>query len=359
MRHWRLLVLPLVFVLVFGLIVPRPAQAQTPDTGISLQISPLPIELSTKPGTTTSTDLRVRNGGTKDEQLQVHVLRVTEDDNGQVHLTEPRLEDDWVKWITFSKDVFDAPPGEWQTIRMTVDVPSSAAFGYYFAVEYMRATPEAPQPGRQVARGAVATFVLLNADAPGAKREANITSFSVNKKLFEFLPSSFTVKIRGSGNVHVTPHGNIFIMNGKKQVDAITVNAIEGSILPQSSRFFTSDWTNGFPHYEAKTNNGQQVYDKKGNPAQTLKWDFSKANRLRFGHYTANLFMVYDNGQRDVPIQASVSFWVVPWRVLAFILIFILLAGFGIWSIGRPFIKKIRKAKKTSSKNEEKPAKKS
>jgi hypothetical protein len=26
--------------------------------------------------------------------------------------------------------------------------------------------------------------------------------------------------------------------------------------------------------------------------------------------------MVYDNGQRDVPIEATVSFWVIPWRVV-------------------------------------------
>ncbi len=27
--------------------------------------------------------------------------------------------------------------------------------------------------------------------------------------------------------------------------------------------------------------------------------------------------MVYDNGERDVPVESTVSFWVIPWRFLA------------------------------------------
>ncbi|MBA3757574.1 hypothetical protein H0X09_01800, partial [Candidatus Saccharibacteria bacterium] len=41
--------------------------------------------------------------------------------------------------------------------------------------------------------------------------------------------------------------------------------------------------------------------------------------KLRFGHYTADLVLVYNDGQRDVPVTASVSFWVVPWRLLGVI----------------------------------------
>jgi hypothetical protein len=60
--------------------------------------------------------------------------------------------------------------------------------------------------------------------------------------------------------------------------------------------------------------------DKNGKQVYSYKWDFSKANRLRFGHYTAHLVLVYDNGQRDVPMEAYVSFWVIPWRIVGAIL---------------------------------------
>jgi hypothetical protein len=298
-------------------ILPRSAHAQSVTDGISLQISPLPIELNTKPGTSTSTDLRVRNVGSKTEKLQVRLLAVSEDDNGQVHLTNPTSTDEWVKWVSFDRQVFDAPSNQWQTVKMKVDVPKSAAFGYYFAVEYLRASDVAPQPGKAVAHGAVATFILLNADAKGAKREAQIVGFSADKKSYEFLPASFSVKVHSSGNVHVAPYGNIFITKGSKQVGSVDVNANRGNILPKGSRFFESSWSDGFPVYQIKNGpDGQPILNKKGQPARSLKWDFSHANRLRFGHYTAHLVMVYDNGQRDVPMEASLSFWVIPWRLI-------------------------------------------
>jgi hypothetical protein len=332
MKQRILAALLAVPLLASSLVIATPVHAQTTD-GISLQISPLPIELNTKPGTSTGADLRVRNAGTKTEKLQVRLLAVSEDDNGQVHLSNPTSSDEWAHWVSFDRQTFDAPSNQWQTIKMTVNGPKSAAFGYYFAVEYLRATELAPQPGKAAARGAVATFILLNADAAGAKREAQIVGFLADRKSYEFLPANFMVKVRSTGNVHVAPHGNIFIGRGGKQVGVIDVNANRGNILPKGSRFFESAWSDGFPVHQTKTTgDGQPLLDKKGNPRKSLKWDFSHANRLRFGHYTAHLVMVYDNGQRDVPMEASVSFWVVPWRVIGILLIVGIFVVIGLWS---------------------------
>jgi hypothetical protein len=306
---------------VFSILLPSLTHAQAPDQGINLQISPLPIELDTKPGTVTSADLRVRNAGSQPEKLQVRLLKVSEDDNGIVHLTEPGKTDEWVHWVSFSRTVFDAPSGQWQTIKMKVSVPKSAAFGYYYAVEYLRANEAPPEPGKAAARGAVATFILLNADSPGAKREAKIVSFNADRKSYEFLPAKFTVKVKSTGNVHVAPHGNVFINRGGKQVGVIAINGDEGNVLPSGSRLFSSSWSDGFPVYQTKTGaDGQPQLDKKNQVQKSLRWDFSHANRLRFGHYTAHLVMAYDNGQRDVPMEASVSFWVVPWRLIGAVL---------------------------------------
>jgi hypothetical protein len=284
MKQRILAALLAVPLLASSLVIATPVHAQTTD-GISLQISPLPIELNTKPGTSTGADLRVRNAGTKTEKLQVRLLAVSEDDNGQVHLSNPTSSDEWAHWVSFDRQTFDAPSNQWQTIKMTVNVPKSAAFGYYFAVEYLRATELAPQPGKAAARGAVATFILLNADAAGAKREAQIVGFLADRKSYEFLPANFMVKVRSTGNVHVAPHGNIFIGRGGKQVGVIDVNANRGNILPKGSRFFESAWSDGFPVHQTKTTgDGQPLLDKKGNPRKSLKWDFSHANRLRFGH---------------------------------------------------------------------------
>jgi hypothetical protein len=347
MRVNKNALLLIVAVLLTPFLSFSPAFAQTaPTEGISLQISPLPIELSAKPGTSVTTDLRVRNAGAQDEKLQVRLLKVSADNDGNVHLTNPSSADEFVSWVHFSKTIFDAPPGQWQDIKMTVNVPKTAAFGHYFAVEYLRATAEQAQPGKAVARGAVATFILLNADAPGAKRQAQIESFTADKKSYEFLPINFTVKVKSTGNVHVAPHGNIFILHGKKQIDSIQVNSAEGNILPNSSRFFTAGWNNGFPVPTSKYNGDTPVLDKNGKQVYSYKWDFSKANRLRFGHYTAHLVLVYDNGQRDVPMEAYVSFWVIPWRLIIFVILIVVGPAVAVYLLTRwRFKKRLEKEK--------------
>jgi hypothetical protein len=327
---------------------PSLATAQTPTEGINLQISPLPIEMTAKPGTNTNTDLRVRNAGTKTEKLQVRLLAVSEDNNGEVHLTNPVSSDDWVKWVHFDRQIFDAPSNQWQTIKMTVDVPKTAAFGYYFAVEYLRASDVSPQPGKAVTHGAVATFILLNADAPGAKRQAQVVSFTANRKSYEFLPANFTVKVKNTGNVHVAPHGSIFITKGGKQVGVIDINNDKGNILPKGSRFFTASWNDGFPVYKNKVSpDGHPQLDKKGLPESSLSWNFSHTNRLRFGHYTAHLEMIYDNGQRDEQMNTTLSFWVIPWRIIGVLLLVTIFIILGLWSF---FVKTRRLAKKIRTK---------
>jgi hypothetical protein len=46
------------------------------------------------------------------------------------------------------------------------------------------------------------------------------------------------------------------------------------------------------------------------------------------GHYTAQLLLIYNDGTRDVPISGSLSFWVIPWRLIGAVLALIgLIAG--------------------------------
>jgi hypothetical protein len=73
---------------------------------------------------------------------------------------------------------------------------------------------------------------------------------------------------------------------------------------------------------------GQPLKDRDGKPQQHLSWNFSQVSKLRFGHYTAKLALVYNDGARDVPITGTLSFWVVPWRLIGFVLfILLLIAG--------------------------------
>jgi hypothetical protein len=311
---------------------PAPQTAPVPTTGINLQISPLPILLNAKPGTSVSTDLRIRNAGTENELLVVKLKRFSEEGpNGEIKLTDPAPSDPFPKWVTFSKTIFAAPPDQWQTIKMTINIPKDAAFGYYYAVEFSRAHPTKAQPGKPAIEGSVAIFILLNAESPGAKKSLQVASFTADHNFYEFLPVTFSVRVHNTGNIHFAPAGNIFIQAGKKQVSTILVNSPGGNVLPNSYRIFTAQWKDGFPVYRDKENNGVPERDKKGNIKRSLHWDFAQVPKLRIGKYTAHLIMIYDDGQRDVPIEGDLSFWVVPWRLILGAIAVPIVPAFLVW----------------------------
>ena len=321
------------------------AAALSGGGSLNLTTSPLPISLDAKPGASVSADLRVQNSGSETETLKVDLEKFKAyGEQGKPQLIAREPGDSYFDWVHFSQTTFTAEPGVWKTIKMTINVPSTAAYGYYYAVIFSRANNQPTTDARSNSIiGGTATLVLLNAQTPGAKKQVDVLGFSADKKLYEFLPAKFSIRLRNSGVIHVAPSGTLFIMRGKTQVAIIPVNTDKGNVLPGSNRIFTASWADGFPHYVNKTENGNVVLDKQGIAEQTLKWDFSQASKLRIGHYTAKLLLVYDNGSRDVPVEGTLSFWVMPWKLLFLTLVFLALSGAGLWFIGRAIWRKVKK----------------
>ena len=312
-----LLVLGIFSFLMLALGSPL-ASAQ--DGALRIVTSPLPISLVAEPGTTVTTELKVKNAGTEAETLKIDILKFNAyEDTGKPALHDLEPTDEFAKWVTFSEPTFTVLPEEWKTVTATFNVPKEASFGYYYAFVFTRVKDQgdlAPQETAVV--GGTATLVLLEARVPDAKREITVTEFKTDKTVYEFLPVNFTVSLKNSGNVHVAPRGNIFLSQGKdKDIALLELNPGKGSILPDSARVFETDWSDGFPVYEEAVENGQVVLDELGNQTYRLTWNFENASHLRFGKYTAKMLLVYDDGTRDVPIEGVVSFWVMPWRLVA------------------------------------------
>lgn len=311
----------------------------------NITTSPLPILLNVKPGQSVSTDIRVENSGSQPATLNVSLKKFKADGTtGKPLLLDQAPGDDYFSWVSFDKTSFTAEPGVWNQVRMTIATPPSAAFGYYYAVVFSGVSQnlKVNTPGNQV-QGGTAVLVLVNVEASGEKKQLSLTSFSSDKKLYEYLPSTFEVTVRNAGNIHLVPAGDIYITRGGKTIATLDVNPGGGNILPDSQRTFSASWSDGFPVFQPKVVNGQLVSDKNSKPVQELHWDFSKADHLRFGHYTAHLLLTYDNGSRDVPLQGDVSFWVLPWKILPIIILIIILVLIGLYSSGRGVWRKIVK----------------
>lgn len=310
--------------------------APPPEGGVNLTISPLPINLVAKPGTSVSADLKVKNNNPKPERLKATLYKFRAyGDEGKPLIEDLGPADDYKSWVTFSQDQFEAEPNVWKTVKMTINVPKTAAFGYYYAVAFSRADEVQPGKGINAISGATAILVLLEVESPNARRVLNLAEFNVDRTLYEFLPVSFKVKVRNDGNVHAVPHGVIFIKKGSKIVGQVSLNQARGNVLPQSNRIFSGSWTDGYPVYRDREEDGKAVLDQGGNTVRDLNYGSFDLRRLRFGKYTAQLVFAYDNGKSDIPLEASATFWVVPWRLLAGALLLLLVLGLGVRSVGR------------------------
>jgi len=323
--------------LVWG---PTPVSAAT--EGFNVITSPLPIKITTAPGKTVTTQLRIKNQGDQPEGIKVGLMKFGATGNsGTPDLYELTPKDTYASWVHFSPQQFTAQPNIWNTVTMTIAVPASADLGYYLAVTFSPAS-QPGVPDSTELKGAAATLVLLDVKTPNEKRALQLVSFSTDHELYEYLPVNFTITVHDNGNIYLAPAGNIFVQRGQKTIETLDFNDAGGSVLPGSNRLFTVPWNDGFPVYKEKLVNDMPVPNKHDVPEESLHWNFAQASKFRIGKYNAKLLVVYNNGTDDVPLEATVSFWVLPWKLMLLLLAVLALIGFGIFTIAKSVVNKVR-----------------
>lgn len=289
-----------------------------PESGINMTVTPISLTLNTDPGVPVTSAIKIRNNGNETEYIRPEIATFdASGENGTPVIKPLKPEDTFDDWLTFDQEIIQVRPGEWQTVVVNFDPPAEAALDYYYMLLFKRAQ-EVPVEGTTSLTGAPAIFVLAKVNSPNAIQELQLEEFSVPKIFFEFLPVPLQLRIKNTGNTYLAPTGNVFIDgNGKKDIAVLSINPQNSYILPDSEREFSLKWTEGFPLKVRKEQDGTEVKNGKNETVYQLDWDFSQANKFRIGKYTANLIMVYDNGERDVPAESQVSFWVIPWRLIA------------------------------------------
>ncbi len=291
------------------------------ETALNVTVSPVFLDLTASPGDTINQKFRVRNNTSSPIDLAVSVDKlISKGENGNVVPAARGAEDGYLSWIKFDKDTVTAAPREWTDLTFKIEVPKEAAFGYYFAV-HLSQKAGAQKPGEQAAKllGEVVFPILLNIKSPNAKIDAKLAEFKASSFVNEYLPINFVTRIRNDGNVHVAPRGNIFIRTlGAKDLAVLDVNPGAGNILPGGIREYDASWDDGFMVNTPLTDaSGNIKTDKDGKPITQLTFNWDKLTHLRIGKYTADLILVYDNGTRDVTIEGTTTFWVIPYKMIA------------------------------------------
>lgn len=347
MRQGRIVAIAVSAMSMLALLL-HGGHAAAANGTLTLVTSPLPIHLTAQPGTTVSTSIRIKNNGTQTEQLKVGLMKFgAQGDLGRPQLSDRGPGDDYFNWVSFKPGTFAAPVGQWIDVKMTIKVPKTAALGYYYAVTFQRAQQESANGEKTAVNGATATLVLLEVPTGNEKRSVTVTSFTTDHKLYQYLPVSFALKVRNNGNIHLSPGGSIFIKKGDQQLAALDINQYQGSVLPNSNRIFSAKWDDGFPLYKDKMNGDKPVVKANGQPDRKLVWNTGQLGKWRFGHYTATALVTYNDGKHDVPIQAELSFWVIPWGLLAIVGGVLLLVLIGVLAMLRGVWRGVRGGKRS------------
>lgn len=338
-----------VLAIVFAVTITPLARAQTGE-GFSLQVSPSPLVASVEPDTETTLELQIRNTNTTAQDLKMGLRSFTVDStSGQVKLGDT-VPADVQSLVHFQDPTFTLEAGEIFTQRVHVYADKNKGFSYNFAITISQQNPPKSTNGQSAIAGSVAVFTLISVDKPGAVRKFELTSVSVSKHSYEYLPAEISVKLKNTGNVNVQPTGTVFIQrhsSDTKPLATLALNDTGGYILPGTSRTFTVSWSDGFPHYET-TQVGNKTIRK-------LVWQGNSLSKLRFGKYVAKVVAIYDDGQHDVPAMAEVSFWVIPWRLLLAALAAAIILLVGVIATVRSFGRVVRRTSRKLSHNKPKP----
>ena len=264
------------------------------STGQGLEISPPVLILTANPGETVRTRVLVRNVTSTDLIVTGETndfVAAGEDGTPKVLLDESETSPYSIKdWITIPGRV-TLVPREIKTMEINIRVPQDASPGGHYGVVRFTGTPPNLE-GQGVALTASLGSLILLSVSGDITHNLTVEEFAAQKdgknaSIFESLPFQLAARIKNDGNVHERPGGAVTITNMfGKTVATFPYNPGARHILPASTRKF------------------EQALDKS-----------IVGNARFFGKYTAKLTVIYGEGNQKTT-TSTVTFWVIPWKLI-------------------------------------------
>jgi hypothetical protein len=280
------------------------ATAPKAGGGQALEIAPPLITLTADPGQTLKTQLNLRDISSTNLVVKNEIndfVAAGEDGTPKI-LTDPNDANPFSlrTWIS-PLPRLTMKPRQIRVLPITITVPKSASpGGHYGVIRFTGTPPELEGTGVSLS-ASLGALVLITVNGKTTEKlsiaELAPQQKGKTKSLFESTPLTFITRLRNEGNIHEQPIGRIIIkdMFGKT-VAGLNVNLPPRNVLPDSIRRFESPLDSSVI-----------------------------GNKKLFGRYTADLTVTY--GANKQIITKSVSFWVLPYRLIIGIII-ALIAGF-------------------------------
>lgn len=314
------------FLLASALFMsPSTSYAQAAGAAQGVQLSPSIIELNAKRGGEYTLTVEVTNVTAGDLEYKVSVNDFTsKDETGspkvlRVSGLPPQIS---VRtWVSPSVSLFRLLSRDAINVQFKVSVPEDAEpGGHYGVLDFSGADTKIKQTG--VGLTASAGTLLLVKVAGDIKEQASVASFYTENNgkesnFFENSPVSFVTRVQNTGNIHLKPFGLIELKNMfGATVATLPVNKIQSNVLPSSIRRFDS------------------VH-----------------NDYTFGYYTATVTLGY--GTQGQAIMASTSFWVIPYKLIATVLLVLALVVFILRRIQIAYNKRVIKKYKNAQQKDD------
>lgn len=274
------------------------------QSGQALEIGPPVISLSGNPGETVTTLISLRDVSPSPlivtSELNDFVAN-GEDGTPRVLVdgeTTPYSIKEWVRPIP----VLNLQPREIVSQEVVIDIPSNAAPGGYYGIIRFTGTPPELEGTGVALNASLGSLIFLKVNGQANEsltiEDLTVTSGGVTNTIVEGIPITVSSRVKNTGNTFERPVGLITIKDLFGNVVAtLPVNQEQRTILSDSTRKFDQQLDN------------------------TVVGD-----RFLFGGYTAEI--VIDYGSDGKQVKESLTFWVIPYRMIAAIVIGLIVGFF-------------------------------
>lgn len=257
---------------------------------VSLVVSPPRVDIEGKPGETVQKTIKVTNNSLDGTLILKTFVTdfIVQDDLGTPIKVSPTVAGRYLAspWFTVEKPELTLAPKETISLTVLITIPANALPGGHYAGVFFE--PVAARGLKTtVSYTAAQVGSLFGITIPGdIKYDALIKDFSTPSYVAEFGPIDFKATIENQSDTHIRPKSNIVIRDlFGRQLTNLTLDEV--NIFPYTSRTLQKTW--------------DQVWG--------------------LGRYTATLTVSYGPG---LVVTRAIYFWIMPYRIIAAILVVLL-----------------------------------
>ena len=253
-------------------------------------VGPGRTEISLEPGETIVQEISVTNRISEERTFKLAVVDIAGTADGSAAMTVIEGERGPYSiqdYISFPDDTFTLNLGERARIPVTISIPGDAEPGGFYG-SILVSTVRIGSDGQEVAprnpiiaRVGSHFFITVEGEQEISGETLDLTILP-SQWWYESGPMTFGIAYENTGTVHVNPYGQLSIKNTFGE-EVGFVELEPWFVLPQSIR------------------------------NREITWD----REFLFGRYTAEATV--NRGYDDILDTVQVTFWVLPWKLLALI----------------------------------------